>query len=111
MGMLLKDLFLANAARNIKNRNFQRKVNYHPLVYKKYGIDSTRFENSNFYYISQIDEYEDVLAKIILEIEEKQKVLTKRKKVRDSIRKDSLDKVRIERRKLPRNRIDPTLKE
>ena len=100
MGMLLKDLFLANAARSIKNINLQRKVNYHSLVYNKYKIASARFESSNFYYISRIDDYEDVLTKIILDIEKEQKFLVAEKRLKDSLRRDSIQTMKAKKKKL-----------
>lgn len=93
MSLLLKDLFLANAAKNIKNVRLQRRINYHPLVYEKFKIDSSRFETSNFYYISRIDDYEDILEKVILSIEADQKIYIEKKKIKDSIFKDSIKKI------------------
>jgi hypothetical protein len=58
MMMLLKDLYLATAAKNIKNKRQQRKVSYITLIYNKYNIDSLRFNRSNLYYTSKIDVYE-----------------------------------------------------
>jgi hypothetical protein len=55
---LLVDMYLANAATNIKNKDLKKKINYMPLVYDKYGIDSLRFNISNEYYMSRIDDYE-----------------------------------------------------
>ncbi|MDG1810797.1 MAG: DUF4296 domain-containing protein [Polaribacter sp.] len=58
MVLLLTDLFIAKSAFNEKNIKNQRRINYIPLVYNKYKIDSTRFETSNFYYTSKLEEYE-----------------------------------------------------
>ena len=58
MVLLLTDLFIAKSAFNEKNIKNQRKINYIPLVYNKYKIDSTRFKSSNFYYTSKLEEYE-----------------------------------------------------
>jgi hypothetical protein len=58
MVLLLTDLFIAKSAFIEKNILNQRKINYMPLVYHKYKIDSTRFSNSNFYYTSKLEEYE-----------------------------------------------------
>ena len=64
MMMLLKDLYLATAAKNIKNNRQQKKVSYITLVYNKYNIDSLRFNTSNLYYTSKIDIYEPMLNEI-----------------------------------------------
>lgn len=61
---LLTDMFLANGATNIKNIQGKRKVNYFSLIYDKYQIDSTQFKESNFYYISKIDDYDEILKKV-----------------------------------------------
>tara|TARA_R110002124_G_scaffold54759_2_gene155462 strand:- start:5775 stop:6095 length:321 start_codon:yes stop_codon:yes gene_type:complete len=58
MVLLLTDLFIAKSALVEKNIQNQRKINYTPLVYNKYKIDSTRFSSSNFYYTSKLEEYE-----------------------------------------------------
>ena len=92
MSLLFKDLFIANAARNVKNIKLQRKVNYHPLIFKKYKIDSSRFYRSNLYYTSTIDGYEDIFAKTVLSIENDQKIFIALKKRKDSIIKDSINK-------------------
>lgn len=61
---LLTEMFLANGATNIKNIHGKRKVNYFSVIYDKYQIDSTRFKESNFYYISKIDDYDEILKKV-----------------------------------------------
>ena len=81
MSLLIKDLLLANAAKNIKNKNLQRKINYHPLVFEKFKIDSIRYHASNFYYISRVDDYENVLEDVIFQIEAEQKIYIKEKKI------------------------------
>lgn len=58
MVMLITDLFIAKSAIGEKNLNNHRKVNYLPLVYNKYQIDSVRFKSSNFYYMSVFEEYD-----------------------------------------------------
>ena len=77
MMMLLKDLYLATAAKNIKNKRQQRKVSYITLIYNKYNIDSLRFNRSNLYYTSKIDVYEPMLNEIteLLEKEQKKRLI------------------------------------
>ncbi len=57
---LLTDMYLANAALNIKTKKLERNLDYMPLIYEKYGIDSLRFQSSNTYYMSRIDDYEAI---------------------------------------------------
>lgn len=70
MVLILIDLYIAKSASTEKNINNERKINYVPLVYNKYLIDSTRFINSNYYYTSKLEEYDlifkDVKATILL---------------------------------------------
>jgi hypothetical protein len=61
-----------------------------PFVYDRFKIDSTRFESSNYYYMSTIDLYQEILEKAKASINTQQDVLKKVKKELDSIKKDSL---------------------
>lgn len=58
---LLTDMYLASSAKNIKNKFLKKEANYMIQVYEKYRIDSVRFDLSNQYYTSRIDEYTDML--------------------------------------------------
>lgn len=90
MVLLLKDLYLAAAAKNVKNKNLQRRFSYAPLVYEKYQVDSARFHRSNFYYTSKIDLIEPMLNEVKISLEADRAIYAKQKKVRDSIIQDSL---------------------
>lgn len=87
-------MFLATSARNIKNKNAQRRFSYIPLVYEKYKIDSTRFKESSLYYTSKIDEYEPMLKQIQELLEKERGVYARQRTVRDSIKQDSIKQVR-----------------
>lgn len=94
MVILLTDLYLASSSKIYRNKFDERNIDYTYLIYEKYKIDSARFRRSNFYYTTKIDDYE----KIYKGIEQNLEVLSKKykgiKKVKDSIRKDSITKVR-----------------
>ena len=90
MMLLLKDLYLATAAKNIKNARQQKKVSYTTLVYNKYNIDSLRFNSSNLYYTSKIDVYEPMLNEITALLKKEQEFFTEAKKIKDSLYTDSL---------------------
>lgn len=92
MVLLLKDLYLAAAAKNVNNKQAQRRFSYVPLVYEKYKIDSARFQRSNLYYTSKIDIYAPMLEEVLNSLEGERKVFAQQKKVRDSLRQDSLKK-------------------
>lgn len=94
MANILTDMFLASGGENIKNLQLQRKVNYFPLVYEKHQIDSTRFKESNFYYVSRIDDYQEILDKVDKKLKELRKLNQEEIAVRDSIKK--IDRKRID---------------
>jgi len=90
MSLLIKEMFIAAAAKNIKNKNLQRRISYIPLIYNKYNIDSARFKSSNFYYTTQNDEYQAMMEKILVEVKKEQLKYSKIKKAQDSIAKNML---------------------
>lgn len=111
MILLLKDMYVASSARNIKNKRLQRRFSYMPLVYAKYKIDSARFQRSNFYYTSKIDEYEPMLAQVMKLLEDERAIFVAYKKVKDSVRQDSIKKVRakmVEEKKFQKFALDTT---
>ncbi|MDT7831304.1 DUF4296 domain-containing protein [Flavobacteriaceae bacterium S356] len=103
MVALMTDLYLASSSRNLKNIKLQKGVNYIPLVYAKYNIDSLRLKRSNFYYTSKIDEYQKLLEEVKLNLEEKRSIFSRQKKVRDSIRADSIRKTLSKVKVKPKN--------
>lgn len=112
MVLLLKDLYVASAARNLKNIRLQKRFSYVPLIYKKYEIDSARFQRSNFYYTSKIDDYEPILNEVLAVLEKERTAFFEAKKLRDSLVQDSLKQVRKKvldkNRKFSTKDIQPT---
>lgn len=86
---IITDMLLANSAENVKNLQEEREINYYPLVYEKYGIDSLRFKESAYYYISTIDDYTEILKKVELKLDKTIKKL-QQEEVKE---KDSLEKI------------------
>lgn len=82
---LLTDMFMASGADNIKNIHQKRKVNYFPLVFEKHQIDSTQFKESNFYYISKIDDYEAILKRVDVRLKKMKKEFDDERKLLDSL--------------------------
>lgn len=99
---LLTDLLIASGAENIKNIDLERNVNYFPLVFEKYGIDSTRFKESNYYYTSKIDDHEEILKKVDERLKAMKKKLDDEIKLRDSLKTDSLKDLRENLKKAPK---------
>jgi len=87
MILLLSDMYLASASKNVKNRFKERKQTYLPLIYEKYEIDSVRFYSSNNYYTSQIEVYEELLQEVKLKIQVQLDTFQKQLKIQDSIKK------------------------
>ena len=90
MSLLLQEMIISTSAKFIKNKNNQKNINYMPFVYERFKIDSTRFESSNYYYMSTIDLYQEILEKAKASINAQQDALKKVKKQLDSIKKDSI---------------------
>jgi hypothetical protein len=91
---LIMDMLIAAGAENIKNIDLERNVNYFPLVFEKYGIDSTRFKESNYYYTSQIDDYEKILKKVDERLKALKEKLDNEIKLQDSLKNDSIKNLR-----------------
>ena len=100
MILLLKELYLSTSAKSLKNVNQQRRINYIPLVYERYKIDSLRFNRSNFHYISKIDMYESMLSEVLVLLRKEQVAFSEMKRVEDSILNDSLKKKRYRMNRL-----------
>jgi len=85
---LLTDMYLANGATNIKSLKLERNQNYFPLVFEKYKIDSTQFKESNFYYTSKIDDYDEILKRVDVRLKALRKQYEDERKVQDSIKRE-----------------------
>ena len=89
---LLTDLLLANGADNIRNTQDKRMINYFPLVFEKYQVDSAQFRASNYYYTSKIDDYDKIMKEVETRLEALIKTYEQEQKVTDSLE-------RLERKK------------
>ena len=105
MADVITDMLIAEGAGNIRNLKEQRHINYFPFVYEKYKIDSVQFQESNLYYTSRIDDYDEILANV----EKKLKTL---KDEFDTQRKvqDSLTKLKRPSKKISNEKTKPNLK-
>ncbi len=104
MSLLLQEMVIASSAKFMKNKGQQKNINYMPLVYEKFKIDSSRFETSNQYYMSTIDKYQEILEGAKASLGSRNKVFKKIKTRLDSLRKDS---IRIARKN--QNKLDSVL--
>jgi len=103
---LLTDILIADGGDNIKNINLQRNINYFPLVFDKYQIDSIRFRESNYYYTSRIDDYDEILGKVNKRLKVLKEQYVNEIKLADSIERVKKDSIKIFKkasfRKLPK---------
>lgn len=92
---ILRDLTILNAGRTTNVTILQRNnVETMPYLYAKYGIDSTQFSNSDLYYASVPEEYEDIYAKVEAKLESEKKIVEENKRVNDSIKVKEREKNR-----------------
>jgi hypothetical protein len=110
MSLLLQEMIISTSAKFIKNKNNQKNINYMPFVYERFRIDSTRFESSNYYYMSTIDLYQEILENAKASINAQQDVLKKAKKQLDSIKKDAKQLTRSKLKKGDSLKITKNLK-
>jgi len=94
MSLLVQEMSIATSAKYINNKNFEKKIDYMPLVYDRFGIDSARFQTSNLYYMSKIDVYQEILTDAKENLEQQKAVFDGIKKRTDSLRADSLGKLK-----------------
>lgn len=102
---LLTDMYLANAAINVKTKKKERNLNYMPLVYEKYGIDSLRFQTSNIYYMSRIDDYEAIYKQVKARLEYMLDTTHAAQKLKDSLKLSKKRKPKLEKLDLPNQKI------
>jgi len=90
---ILAEVYINNAARSINNRVIRSKgIKLDSLLYQKYQVDSVQFAQSNAYYTSQLNKYND----LFVQVEERLVILQNEK---DSIKesKDNSKKVAVRR--------------
>lgn len=100
MSLLIHDMYIAQSTKYFKNVNNQKGIEYMPFVYDKYKIDSTRFQNSNFYYTTKIDLYEEIIDDARKKLEEKKEYFSSLQKRKDSLRKDSIENSKVSLKEL-----------
>jgi hypothetical protein len=88
---VITDLLIASGAKNIKNIHQQRDIDYYSLVFEKYQVDSTQFQESNYYYTSKIDDYDEMLAEVNNRLRTLKNKFDKEKRELDSINKYQRD--------------------
>ena len=82
------DLHLAQAGKNIKNLKEKRNENYFQLVHDKYQIDTIKFNESNEYYASLIDEYHAMFVEVEDRLTKLQEHYMEVREIEDSLKKE-----------------------
>ena len=99
MALLISDMMIAKAAKSHKNNNLEVKINYMPLVYNKFKIDSIRFSESNFYYTSKIEVYEEIMLDVKDVLTKKEEKYALELKIKDSIESEKLKSLKTKKLK------------
>ncbi|WP_091897773.1 DUF4296 domain-containing protein [Polaribacter sp. KT25b] len=94
MRLLIQEMMIASSAKYVKNKNMETKIEYMALVYDEFKIDSTRFQTSNLYYMSKIDDYQEIFEDAKADLEKQKKVYDDIIAIKDSLRKDSINKLK-----------------
>ena len=106
MSLLIQEMFIATSSKFFINKNKQKSINYMPFVYDRFKIDSTRFKTSNLYYMSKIDDYKEIVENAKDGLEKLKNYYAKIKERKDSIRKDSINKIKeLQLRKVSKDSI------
>lgn len=95
MSLLIQEMSIASSSKFVKNKNLEKKINYMPLVYKRFRIDSNRFQTSNLYYMSKIDVYQEIMENAKESLDKQKTLLEKIKSQKDSIKKGSIENKKI----------------
>jgi hypothetical protein len=100
MSLLVQEMMIATSSKYVKNKGLQKKINYMPFVFDRFNVDSTRFQTSNLYYMSKIDLYQEIFEDAKANLEKQKNIYDTQKKRLDSIKKDSIKKIRDLKKKL-----------
>ncbi len=94
MSLLVQEMMIASSSKFVKNKNLEKNINYMPLVYERFRIDSARYQTSNLYYMSKIDLYREIFTDAKANLDKQVAYYNAIKKEKDSLRKDSISKVK-----------------
>ena len=106
---MLYDMHLAVAASNMKDIDLEKK-NYMSLVYEKYGVDSTRFYDSNLYYTSKIQEYEEIFEEVERRLDTITKFYTEITDSIEAVKKEELIAKRKRDSIIKANTVNPVIR-
>lgn len=92
MSEIMYDLYILSAAKGVNKKVLELNgILPSDYVYKKYGIDSLQFAQSNTYYAYDTEVYATLVEKVKVNLEREkelyEKLTNEEQKVKDSIRK------------------------
>lgn len=87
MVQILAEAYMGNAARGVDNKTLrENNFKWDEALYKKYGVDSLLFAQSNAYYTTNLNNYHKLLVQVEQLLEQKKVILdTLVAKEKDSI--------------------------
>lgn len=93
---VLKDLAIVNAAKTTNAEKLRDKdIDPMAYIFKKYGIDSIQFVESDKYYASLPIQYESIYKEVESRLDKEQQVLKDAKQLRDSLKLLETEKQRV----------------
>ena len=114
MVTILTDVYIGNASRSVNNKLLKEyNISLDSMIYNKYHIDSLQFVESNAYYSSNVETYNDIITKVqeglIILQKEKDSVFEKIKKEKeDSTKaKKKEDSTKIKIKETPKLLANP----
>ncbi|QCX40914.1 DUF4296 domain-containing protein [Aureibaculum algae] len=87
------DIYIARGARSVQTIDKKNNINYLPLVFEKYKIDSIQFSESNLYYTSKIDDYQKIFEDVKRRLDENREIYQPKTKM-DSIINETIEVVK-----------------
>ena len=114
MVTILTDVYIGNASRSVNNKLLKEyNISLDSMIYNKYHIDSLQFVESNAYYSSNLETYNDIITKVqedlIILQKEKDSIYEKIKKEKeDSTKaKKKEDSTKIKKKETPKLLANP----
>lgn len=88
---VLMDVHLFNAAKSVNRLPLQQTgMTPHQFIYEKHQIDSVAYEQSNAYYGTDLDKFEELHTKVKTRLEQRKKevdtTIARKKRAQDSIK-------------------------
>lgn len=103
---VLFDLALVNSAKGVNKKILENNgILPNEYIYKKYQIDSLQFVENNNYYAYRVDEYEEIIQKVMDSIDVLRKQLNREVKEEDEERRVKSDSIKAAKQTItPRKR-------